>query len=232
MAKKIKFYSTNTKFELEKPVPASKAVPQWFRKMKNVKDHNMTIKRCVPVLDALTSGYMITLNADMIWDNESESFLTKSKLPMNSDHMPMQTEDMDISDDLAPQPHKWLNYWYIKTPPGYSTLFVHPLNRTDLPFQTIAGVVDTDKHPTPVNFPFFLKKGFFGTIPAGTPIVQAIPFKRDDWNAKIIDQGKSYSYPKAFESFNPPFAWYKRKWWTRKRYSVDNTKEVNLHDEQ
>ena len=36
-----------------------------------------------------------------------------------------------------------------------------------------------------INFPFFIKEGFTGLIPYGTPIVQIIPFKRDDWKSKF-----------------------------------------------
>jgi hypothetical protein len=33
------------------------------------------------------------------------------------------------------------------------------------------------------NISFFLKEGFEGVIPAGTPVAQLIPFKREDWKA-------------------------------------------------
>ena len=31
------------------------------------------------------------------------------------------------------------------------------------------------------NVPFFIKSGFEGVIPAGTPIAQLIPIKREKW---------------------------------------------------
>jgi hypothetical protein len=34
--------------------------------------------------------------------------------------------------------------------------------------------------------PFFLIIGFSGVIPAGTPYVQMIPFKREDWASEIV----------------------------------------------
>jgi len=46
----------------------------------------------------------------------------------------------------------------------------------------LPGIVDTDKYNSPVNFPFILNDiKFTGLIPAGTPIAQVIPFKRDSW---------------------------------------------------
>jgi hypothetical protein len=48
------------------------------------------------------------------------------------------------------------------------------------------GVVDTDTYNAPVNFPFVLKNvNFEGLIPAGTPIAQVIPFKREEWKMQI-----------------------------------------------
>lgn len=217
--KKIKFFSSKTDLEILKPLPTSKVIPEWYRKMPRTANKVQTVKTCVPVLDALTAGYVIPLPAAVAWDEGSKTFLSQAKFEVNSDHFASQTEDVVIPEEFDPQPHKWINNWYIKTPPGYSTLFIHPMNRLDLPFYSFGGIVDTDKHPLVINFPFVWRKGFKGVVPAGTPIIQAIPFKRDDWSSEVVDTGKSYSYEKEYEAMMPPFAWYKRKAWTRKRYS-------------
>lgn len=218
-AKKIQFRSDKTILDILKPIPTSKAVPEWYRKMDGSHDGVPSVKKCVPVVDAITTGYVIPLPFDVKWDENEGKFFSQGKFDINSDHFPSQTQDIPMPAEFDPQPHKWINSWYVKTPPGYSTLFVHPLNRVDLPFFSFSGVVDTDRHPLVVNFPFVWKKDFKGTLPAGTPIIQAIPFKRDDWESQVIDTGESYSYPLQFEVEQPPFAWYKRKWWNRKRYS-------------
>ena len=72
-------------------------------------------------------------------------------------------------------------FWGWKTPRGWSTLVVHPLNRHDLPFTITSGIIDSDKFNASGNVPFFLKEGFEGTIPAGTPYAQLIPIKRSSW---------------------------------------------------
>jgi hypothetical protein len=79
-------------------------------------------------------------------------------------------------------------------------------------------VVDTDKHPIVINFPFVINKDFSGIIPAGTPIIQAIPFKRDTWDSKVIDEDASYSYEFGNANQDAPLAWYKRKIWNKKTY--------------
>lgn len=218
-SKKIVFRSENTHLEIPRPVPTSKTVPDWFRKMKGVKEGIESVKKCVPVLDSLTAGYVIPVPGDVVFDSKSKRFLTNADFEVVTSHHQTQTEDVGISPDFDPQPWKWSNSWYVKTPPGYSTLFIHPLNRMDLPFYSFTGIVDTDKHPLVINFPFLVRKDFDGTIKAGTPMIQAIPFKRTDWESEIIDTGESYRYPKSHEVDMPPFNWYKRKFWSKKKYS-------------
>jgi hypothetical protein len=69
-----------------------------------------------------------------------------------------------------------------------------PVMRDDLPFYCIPAIVDTDKHPSPVNFPFFIKKGFEGIIDYNTPIIQMIPFKRESWSHKILEADEGLEY--------------------------------------
>ena len=90
---------------------------------------------------------------------------------------------------------KILSPWLIKTPPGYSCLFVPPLNHVNLPFRPLSGVVDTDKYSKlPINFPSIPQeipeKQQTKIIPAGTPIVMVIPFKRESWKMDV-QSGKS-----------------------------------------
>ena len=216
--KKIVFQSDKADFDILAPSPASRFVPQWYRKMDGAKSGVETIKKCVPVLDSLTAGYVIPLPADVTWIPSEKKFFTQAQFSVHSEHYPMQVDGIELPPEFDPQPHKWNNSWYVKTPPGYSTLFVHPMNHMNLPFYSFSGIVDTDKHPVIVNFPFVLRKDFEGTIPAGTPVIQAIPFKRDNWESKKIDD-KSYKYADMHEADMPPYSWYKRKFWTRKTYS-------------
>ena len=41
---------------------------------------------------------------------------------------------------------KFHNLWTIEAPEGYSVLFTHPVNRFDLPFTTLTGMVDCDRY--------------------------------------------------------------------------------------
>lgn len=218
--KKITFHSTRTDLDIARPTASTKQVPSWYRKMPGVSEKIQTIKKCVPFLDSLSLGYQIPLSADLYWDSKKKEGRTNAKDSIFTHHHLVQSEDMVIPPEFDPQPHKWSNHWHIKTPKGYSTLFIHPLNRMDLPFYSLSGVVDTDSHPLIINFPFFIRSDFDGIIKAGTPMIQAIPFKRDKWSAKILDEYESYTKDKmvGHEVFEPPFGWYKRNHWDKKEY--------------
>jgi hypothetical protein len=107
-------------------------------------------------------------------------------------HSKAQFENFDQGAEYYSTAIKFNNPWAIKTPPGYSCLFIQPSMRDDLPFKVVPGVVDTDKFPSPVNFPVFFKKGFTGMIEMGTPIVQIIPFKREEWQSVVSHYEAGY----------------------------------------
>lgn len=65
-------FSTHPKYRksFPKPVPAGRKMPEWYRKLRptvegeSVKNSG-TIKRCIPVLDAVSQGYVIPLWSDL-----------------------------------------------------------------------------------------------------------------------------------------------------------------------
>ena len=97
------------------------------------------------------------------------------------------TIELPVPNNCHPIHYGWRMNWYYETPPGYSVLITHPMNRFDLPFYTMSGIVESDIWGLPVFTAFFLQKDFIGVIPKGTPIFQIIPFKRDDWEREVSD---------------------------------------------
>jgi hypothetical protein len=69
---------------------------------------------------------------------------------------------------------------------GAGGLFTHPVNRTDLPFTTLTGLVDCDSfHDSPLNFPArWHDADFNGVLPKGTPVAQCLPVKREAWTGR------------------------------------------------
>jgi len=181
---------------IPKPYRAGKLTPDWFKKLRGkVNDvdrfNNSTIKRCAPFLDAMTAGWIIPLAGDVHFKSTSgiedtsgvghvEFGWTFYKNLVET-HSFEQLNPKGEKHPASPKPPlKFLNYWMIKCKPGWSVLFIPPLNRPDPRFECIAGMVDCDGYFEYVNFPFFFHApNFNGIIPAGTPMVQVIPIKRD-----------------------------------------------------
>lgn len=74
---------------------------------------------------------------------------------------------------------KLTNPWLFKTAPGYSTLFIAPQWSPDPRYQVMSGVVNTDYyHHANVVLNIVANEEF--SIEEGTPMLHAIPFKRED----------------------------------------------------
>lgn len=216
--KKIKFKTTNSKFLIKEPTPSARSIPDWYREMPRVSDGTETSKMCMPFLDSMTAGYTIYLSADTYFENGQCKQI--SELSFVEAHLDTQIAPAMLSDVYAKTPLKWINYFIAETPKGYSSMFMHPANRLDLPFYTLSGIVETDSFPAPVNFPFLIQKDFTGIILEGTPIAQVVPFKREDWKVDV-ESNKEASVPVSFlnELHSPPFNFYKRKFWKRKNFN-------------
>ena len=180
------------------PVPAVKEIPDWY-KSKNATDYtdgnrrrySQTIKHCMPVFDAMTGGYFIKTFTDLTIrkDNNGEyeyfwafdvgdSTITK--------HPAFQIENYKGTNNAQYIP-KLRNPWGVKTPQGYSCLFIPPMHQPPIGIKILEGIVDTDKYVQPVQFSFTVDKDFEGDVPAGTVIAQVIPFKREEFKMQIGD---------------------------------------------
>lgn len=205
------------------PELAKKNVPFWFKKLpQTMAPKDPTIKMCVPFLDAITAGYLIVLPCDVlvtINDNEIKIEPSDTRLLLLETHAVEQIAPEMVSSEFWPNPIKLINYFVVNTPKNYSLLYTHPLNRTDLPFYTLSGIVDSDKYPQNVNLPFFLKKSFSGLLPKGTPIAQLLPIKRDDWELKNdpFDAQLTQKVTTEFKSYW--FRAYKKLWWQNKKFN-------------
>lgn len=170
------------------PVPAKTYIPDWFRRLPAVDeskvsptDTGLTIKRCMPFLDAMNTGWIIPLPATVRLkvsnggrDVEAGWDFDRTLVSFHGTH---QVRGNPREPRAAAKFH---NFWTVVTPPGWSCLFVDPLNRPNGIFEVIAGVVDTDTYRAPVHFPFFpVAADGLHVVEKGSPMVQVIPFRRD-----------------------------------------------------
>lgn len=232
MDKPIIFTKMHNVADIYYPKPASSIIPEWYKKTKpynNVSgkkelDDNYgvpaTIKKCIPVLDSLSTGYIIPTYCDLwIKKNEQGDIVYVTAHELNIEFHPIIQAPYHPKMNQHPYP-KWINPWGIKTPKGYSCLFIPPVHGGNKFFSIAEGVVDTDSYSAPVNFPFVLNDtNFEGLVPAGTPMVQVIPFKRDSWKIEIGSDTETKHNNDIIQKLQSVFFdRYKNLFWEKKRY--------------
>ena len=193
---------------LPKPVPAHEARPDWLREMPaEVAAASLgglairTLKHCPPLIDALGLGLLMPLACDLSVADGAISW-DWSPLPLPDQltsrapvgvHAPEQVtgSPLAVGDGYL---IKFISFWTLETPPGWSVLFTHPFGRPTTPFHTLTGLVDCDLFRDGyVHFPaVWTDPGFTGIIPAGTPVAQAIPVPRETPALRVetMDEGQ------------------------------------------
>lgn len=178
---------------LERPVPARAALPDWLRAMPATSFSALhgqdvrTVKQCPPVVDAMSHGFIIPLPCDVTlrdgklsWDWDLPPLFVEAhpRSPI-SFHVPAQVAGTPWHrDDRAIV--KFNSFWTVELEPGYSLFATHPVNRDDLPFRLLTGLVDADRFSdVGILFPaVWIDPAFEGTIKRGTPVAQCFPVAR------------------------------------------------------
>ena len=243
----IEFSAHEDYFALKEdyPIPTKLNIPEWYKNLEHTL-LNKTIKGCMPFLDTLTSGYLLKMPQDFnvrhnvniknekgeVWNDSFSKFgldfhaqMVQAKfLNLNTSmdvHPLKQLEGSPYIEKNKNLPfYKILNPWKIKTPKGYSCLFVSPLNNSDDRFSIIPGIVDTDTFPNEINFPIIINGDKYPvletTIKKGTPYVQIIPFKRDSWKMILkATKQKEIQNLRIFHHLDL-INRYKNKYWSKK----------------
>jgi hypothetical protein len=213
------------------PVPSSKVLPEWYKetnsyvngktkKLDPLLGNTSTIKKCMPVTDMLSTGYTLFTYQDMHIYKDDQGTINYSSLILEiGQHDVFQLLLHPKNKNNQPAP-KIINPWSIKTPSGYSCLFIPPPHGGNKYFSILEGVVDTDKYHAPVNFPFALNDlNFEGIIPAGTPMAVVVPFKRETWTMKKGNEEDIKDSNNITTLLNSVFFdRYKNLFWSSKRY--------------
>jgi hypothetical protein len=216
------------------PVQKSENLPDWWRKQtgyinsdRSIKNGQMhlTVKKCQAIFDSMTMGYYLKCPMDLFIDATEESLSFSLSTPelngqVLTTHSREQLSEYPILDEYHRDILRIHPMWIIETEKGFSTLFLRPMHSDESPLYAVPGVVDTDQYPSDGYLSFFVKKGFKGIVKQGTPIVQIIPFRRDEWVSEIIDEEDSDSYigsitAKVRTVFENG---YRLKFWTKKNF--------------
>lgn len=223
------------------PLPARQFLPEWYTSICPVNATNFdydvvndkpttSVRNCMPFYDSLTSGYIQQSWCDIFINYDSDN--------NGKYHYPTLGVDVGVGAPVAPIMQRevtpvgesftgvrsfeftWSTMWRPKTPKGWSVLVCHPLNRYDLPFVTTSGIIDSDVfyHAPVGQVPFYVKEGFSGIIPAGTPLFQIIPFKRENWKS-IVEKPNTDDPKLAAMIRRLLISSYARQFWQKKRYN-------------
>jgi hypothetical protein len=179
---------------LPKPFPAKLGLPDWLKQMPMTAFSEFhgrdirTVKQCPPFVDAMTAGFLVPLPCDVHcergkfdwdWDLPATSVPEQTRAPLNF-HVAAQLEGSPLAQGERPAV-KFNSFWTIELEPGWSLLATHPINRFDLPFRTLTGLVDADRfNEIGVFFPaLWTDPDYIGVLPKGLPVVQCIPLRRE-----------------------------------------------------
>lgn len=217
------------------PKPAREYLPEWYKKMPAFEDNkvvinergqaNKTVKLCMPFLDGSTAGYIQELWQDIYIDIKEIDGKTGFRYAQPTLPEAIGIRDsppaVQLDDSFYPFEFTLHPVWAPKMPKGWSMLYTHPQNRFDLPFHFTSGIVDADGFSESLprsNFPFYIKKGFSGVIPKGTPMYQMIPFKREDWESEAVEFDVKRQMSVLAPVVSKFWGGYKNSYWNKKTY--------------
>jgi hypothetical protein len=219
------------------PEPSIKNIPEWYRLQPSYYNNDtkvvngqqqLTIKKCLAVFDAMTSGYLLKCPVDIYIDTTQDNpifqiapHFNNLQIPIISYHAKEQVSHYPIDKE------KYIDFilrinlvWVVSTPKGYSSLFIAPQHNESSPINAISAIIDTDEFYSAGAFSFIVEKGYKGIIKRGTPLVQVLPFKRERWNSKInknfdVHNTLRHQMYKVRSIFN---GGYKNFFWHKKEY--------------
>jgi hypothetical protein len=178
---------------LERPVPSRQKLPDWLRTMpmqawSDTHGHAVrTVKQCPPFVDAMAYGFIMTLPCDIRvagsvlawdWPHPPLSVAAHPASPL-SFHVPAQVTGSPLHHPGRTLV-KFNSFWTIALEPGWSLFATHPINRADLPFRLLTGLIDADRfNDIGILFPAeWTDPDFEGVLPRGTPVAQCFAVSR------------------------------------------------------
>jgi hypothetical protein len=204
---------------LPRPVLARTALPDWLRTMPN-REHSpthgqpvRTVKQCLPCDVTVRDGAL-----SWHWDCPTPSVQAHPRSPI-SFHVPEQVAGTPLHrpDQVLV---KFNSFWTIELEPNWSLFATHPVNRDDLPFRLVTGLVDADRfNDVGILFPAaWTDPGFNGTLPRGMPVAQcfAVPRAAPDLVFETFSPDRAASYQATATSLLSEPGVYRRRFRSRR----------------
>jgi hypothetical protein len=204
--------------DIPHPYAASRHIPDWFRNMAMDFELGGTLKRCPPFLTAMMAGYLIPAPGDLrLTMNAAGELSAAGKLHFVSSHFPQQYAGAPFATRTVV---KFENPWIIVTPPEFFCLITAPINRFEMPFLPLAGIVETGTYYKEVQLPMacLMQPGQTFDLPRGAPMIQVIPFRRDEWLSLTapLDRARRAEQQAKFDANKHT---YKEEFWKKIQFS-------------
>jgi hypothetical protein len=231
----------------KRPTPSVIDRPSWWKESSYYRDSfkedetfpkkhrfNGTIKNCPAISDAMGMGYTLYMPMDLYIntkDKEKVSIYSPNNFPQDSElntpslnfdfigfHKKEELEKFNVPKDYCEVVIKINPFFGVRTDPGYSVWVTGPMYKEDTPLKVLDGIIDTDKNPMRFHYPMFIKEDFDGVILAGTPIIQIIPFKREDWSSEIVPLDRYSLNDIQYKTVSRFSNSYRKLSWSRKKF--------------
>jgi hypothetical protein len=228
---KITFTPTTEGAKLTPPEPVRMHLPKWYKDVPPTtpdvapfpKSGNFTIKKCIPVLDYLTSGYLMRFTTEVAImpeeGTDEQGFGWELPMAMNMVDTHPHTQ-CPILINGKRRPYIRFNTEYVvRTPKGYSCLVYQPLMHLENRFTFISAIIDTDTYDGEMKATGWINNQSPFVIEIGTPMVALFPFKRDEWKMEVhshlFDKQRSKVEALLHRKF---YNFYKQYFHKKKRY--------------
>lgn len=208
---------------LMRPVLAKDYVPDWWKTSKATECKGGmttdTLRMCPGMDDLLKLGWYYVINYDVKIECNEEDFgpnrkrVWRAVTPYqynNSASHPYIQQNWDQCNHSHHRKNtdsfKFVSDWGVRTPIGYSCLYIDPFLHNNENFTLWPGVIDTDKFSSntdnaPMIFLPKIDKSF--VIKKGTPVAQLIPFKREEWVGSFLYHKKRNFAENACDDIDP-----------------------------
>ena len=207
---------------------ASKMMPDWWKELSEYDEDltsqfNFTAKKCPGIFDFLRSGYIVPAWSELRFtydkNRQDIQWLGASALadvgrPFVA-HDDKQIKGCPVNHHGAPKILKLISPWMINVPKGYSVMFLEPTYSKNNDYTVFPGRLDADIdliENREINI--FIKLNVTDKeviIEAGTPLIQIIPFKREnfEYDVRIPTEDDERTY--------------KKMWWEPRTHIVKNS---------
>jgi hypothetical protein len=166
------------------PYPAGRSVPAWLKGMPMDNEGIRSLKRCPPFLEAMVAGYLIPAPCDVEFTVTADGQVSwQSHYKVIESHTPPQYAGAPFQNNVV---LKFKNPWVIRTPAEYCTLITGPVNRFNLPFVPLSGIVETATYYREVHLPMVstMRPGGRFLLKRGEPLAQVIPIRHEQWTSQ------------------------------------------------